>query len=52
MSDASVPPELGLEDDDVIEAFEVVPDEAEVEAAPYECPECGAGHDGATTGTE
>ncbi len=25
---------------------------AEVEAAPYECPECGAGHDGATTGTE
>ncbi|MBK6856800.1 MAG: transcription antitermination factor NusB [Microthrixaceae bacterium] len=34
MSDASVPPELGLEDDDVIEAFEVVPDEAEVEAAP------------------
>ena len=27
-------------------------EDTEADAQPYECPECGAGHDGATTGTE
>lgn len=31
---------------------DIAADEAEADELPYECPDCGARHDGATTGTE